>query len=378
MSNWGWSGGVGIVFGVVSFGLSFFLIVAVQYRRFGRFTGLRLLGAGAVSIYLTTLVAYTLLPLPTSRERVCAPTLQLVPFQFVSDIVTDTAGDGLLAILTSQAMLQVVFNVLLFVPLGVIVRGFFSRGLGTSVLVGLVASVLIEATQYTGIWGLYACPYRVADIDDVLTNTLGAVIGALLGPVVLGWMPGQRALAATRATPRPVTIRRRWLGMAIDLVLFGALGSALTIPYVLIWIATTGAAPDAPDPARTALGTLVPALVVFVIPALRGTGASLGQSAVWLAPRWRAHPTLGRRIARALTVGGAYGVLLFVSDLTLLLSGTAAFLAHLLLVADFVAVPFTPGAAGLSGILTGATMRDQREPVTGPADPGNSPSHRRE
>lgn len=361
MGSWGWSAGIGIVFGVLSFALSFFLIIAVQYRRYGRFTGRRLLGAAAVSVYLTTLVAYTLLPLPISQSATCAPTLQPVPFAFVSDVVRETAGDGLLSTLTSRAILQVVFNVLLFIPLGVIVRGFFSRGVGVTVLAGFVASVLVEITQYTGIWGLYSCPFRVADVDDLLTNTVGTVIGALLGPVVLGWMPRQRELAALRATPRPVTVRRRWLGMAIDLALFGAAGAALTIPYVLLWIAATGTTPEEPDLVRNALGTLVPAVIVFVLPALLGAGASLGQSAVWLAPRWRAEPSTARRIARSASTGGTYGVLLFVADLAGPVAGFAGLLATLVVIAAFIAVPLTRDAAGLSGVLTRATMRDQRE-----------------
>jgi glycopeptide antibiotics resistance protein len=360
VSAWEWSGAIGIVLGVVSFGFTFLLIIGLQYRRYGRFTGLRLLGAAAVNIYLTTLIAYTLLPLPSSREAVCAPILQLVPFHFVRDIATDTAGDGVMATLTSQAVLQVVFNVLLFVPFGVIVRGFFSRGLLATVAAGFAASVIIEVTQYTADWGLYSCPYRVADIDDVLTNTVGAMVGALLGPVMLGWMPRQRQLLAHRAAPRPVTVRRRWLGMAIDLALFGALSFIITLPYSLLWILTTGAVAESPDVIGATLGTLVPAIIVFIVPAVRGTGASIGQSAVWLAPQWRSGPSLGRRVARAVSVGGSYGVLVFVSQLSLPVSGAAAFLSILLLVVNLAAVPLTRDAAGLSGLLTGAVMRDER------------------
>jgi glycopeptide antibiotics resistance protein len=360
VSTWEWSGEIGIILGVVTFGFTFLLIIGLQYRRYGRFTGLRLLGAAAVNIYLTTLIAYTLLPLPSSRETVCAPTLQLVPFHFVSDIMKDTSGDGVLATLASQATLQVVFNILLFVPFGVIVRGFFSRGLRATVAAGFAASVIIELTQYTADWGLYSCPYRVADIDDVLTNTIGAMIGAILGPVMLGWMPRQQQLLAHRAAPQPVTLRRRWLGMAIDLALFGTLSFILTLPYNLLWILTTGAVAKPPDVMGAALGALVPAIIVFIVPAVRGTGASIGQSAVWLAPQWRTSPSFRRRIARAFSVGGSYGILVFISQLQLPVSGVAAFVSILLLLVNLAAVPLSRDAAGLSGLLTGAVMRDQR------------------
>ena len=363
MDVWGRPAVIGIAFGLVVFAVTFFPIVAVQYRRYGRFTVLRLLGAAAVSVSSTTLLAYTLVPLPDSTSKVCAPTLELVPFHSVGDILTDTAGDGLVATLTSAAMLQVVFNVLLFVPLGIIVRGFFGRGLATTVLAGFAASVLIESTQYTALWGVYSCAYRVADVDDVITNTLGALVGALLGPWLLRWMPRERALAAARSTPRPVTVWRRWLGMAIDLALFTVIGGVLTVPYALVVVALGGTALRSTDPVSAALGSIVPALLVFVLPALRHTGASLGQSAVWLRPHWARPASAPRRLARAASVGGLYGVLVFVSRLDVPGASLVGGLGTLLLVAAFVAVPLSHGR-GLSALVSGAVVRDERDPAT--------------
>ncbi|WP_407319692.1 VanZ family protein [Isoptericola halotolerans] len=90
----------------------------------------------------------------------------------------------------------------------------------------LAASLLIELTQYTGIYGLIGCSYRVADVDDVLTNTLGGLLGALMAPLVLRWMPQPRELAGSRLDPRPVTVWRRWLGMVVDLFAVSALAGA--------------------------------------------------------------------------------------------------------------------------------------------------------
>jgi hypothetical protein len=298
---------------------------------------------------------------------VCSPQIQLVPFHFLSDIARDTAGDGVLATLTNTATLQVVFNVLLFVPFGIIVRGFYSRGLAVTVIAGLAASVLIEATQYTAIWGVYSCSYRLADVDDVMTNTLGALVGALLGPVVLAWMPRERALKAARATPRPVTVWRRWLGMAIDLALFSAIGTALVIPYRLLLIATTGTVPDTPGALEAALGALVPALLVFVLPAARRTGASLGQSAVWLSPHWSRPTSAVLRMLRAASVGGFYGVLVFASRLDWPVAEAAGVASSLLLLVALVAVPLTRERAGLSGLVTGAVMHDERAVEEAPA-----------
>ena len=362
MVIWAWSAEIGILFGVGAFGVAFLPIIAIQYRRYGRFTALRLLGAAAVSIYIATLIAYTLLPLPASTDATCAARLQLVPFHFVADIAKESAGMGLQSLVLGRATLQVVFNVALFVPLGVIVRGFFSRSLPVAVGIGIATSLFIEATQYTGIWGVYSCAYRLADVDDVMTNTLGAFAGALLAPTALAWMPTQRQFRATRDDARAVTVWRRWLGMAIDAALFSILGPVIDGAYRIIRLASMSHVPPTPDLVDAVLGSLLPAVLIFLVPAVRRSGASLGQTAVWLVPSWPKPASLARRLLRAASVGGLYGALIFASQLAPIatIAGAAA---AVLAAAAVISVPFTRAARGLSGLIAGSTMRDERTPV---------------
>ena len=69
-------------------------------------------------------------------------------------------------------LLGVIGNVVLFVPLGAILR---ARGVerGRAVLYGLALSTAIELTQL-------AVPGRTTSVDDVLLNTVGVVLGHLL------------------------------------------------------------------------------------------------------------------------------------------------------------------------------------------------------
>lgn len=75
---------------------------------------------------------------------------QLHPFQFLSDLeaARRAGGSGL------RVVSQLVLNVALFVPLGMVVRHLFKRGFVVTVLLGLGVSGLIELTQLTGNWGL--------------------------------------------------------------------------------------------------------------------------------------------------------------------------------------------------------------------------------
>ena len=347
---------IAVVGGVGLFILLFAPVLLVQYRRYGRVSVARLLGAAAFSIYGVAIVAYTLFPLPADTGVRCAPLVQLIPFHVVSDVVRDTAGLPITGVLGSPAVLQFVFNIALFVPLGVIVRRYLSRGIIVATLTGLAVSLLVETTQYTGIWGLYDCAYRLADVDDLIANSTGALVGALIAPLVLFWMPGDAQLRPRRLEPRPVTARRRWLGMLFDWLLFGAVGVVIAVPLVGLPRAL-GA--DVPTWVEAILSTLVPGILVFLLPALRGTGATFGQRAVWLTPDWGSEPPVGRRMLR-ISVALVWTVLLLLGELApdtaLALVGS---LAGLLALVEVVAVGLTHGR-GIGARLAGASFVDSR------------------
>lgn len=67
-------------------------------------------------------------------------------------------------------------NIILFIPFGFLVpiafKSLRTKVMGTTFL-GMLFSILIESSQY-----LFT--YRVSNIDDVILNTLGAFIGAVM------------------------------------------------------------------------------------------------------------------------------------------------------------------------------------------------------
>jgi len=358
---------VGVVGGVLLFGVLLVPILLFQVRRYGTLNGPRLVGAAAVAVYGVALVAYTLLPLPAGDLAVwCAAhgygSAQLRPFQFVADVRTETAGESLATALRSPAVLQVVLNVVLFVPWGVIVRRFVGWRLLPTVLSALGASLVIETTQYTGIFGLIPCSYRVGDVDDLLTNTLGGLLGALVAPVVLRWMPRSRDLAAHRGEARPVTVWRRWFGMLVDAAAFVGLGFVLDVGYRLVLVAAGRPVPTGEDTVDWVVGNVVPFLVVFAWPALVGGGASWGQRAVWLEPLWSGRP---RRLLRGAVPGGLWGLCGVLASLPAGwevpdVAAVARVVQVALAVVAVVAVPLTRGRRGLSGVVSGAIVVDVR------------------
>lgn len=375
MSDYPTLAALGMVVGTGSFLAILVPLLVVQYWRYGRLSPTRLLATAAISVYLCSLIAFTLFPLPTVAEACGArtgPILQAVPFGFLGDIVEEAGKTSLPAALTSFVTMQVVLNVVLFVPFGVLVRGMTHRGIALTTVAGLATSLLIEATQYTGVWGLYPCGFRVADVDDLLTNTAGALIGALLAPLVVGWI--RPAAALRTAPPAAVTAPRRLLGMGLDWSLLTAVSVMATVAVmgvkaVLLSAGANGAERSAAADAtmltapQQALATLGAALLVVALPALIGSGASWGQRMVGITPVWAGvRAPVGRRLLRAGAVGGVYAagrVLPALLDGWLLLPSMIALGSALVVLVALVSA-LVGDHRGLSGWASGARMVDRR------------------
>ena len=158
-------------------------------------------------LYLAGLLIFTLLPLPSDPVAACAAIIHwdnYTPFgSFVA--VADQFRDGESLRGTLYA-LSILLNIALFVPLGALAettwrirrmrrapegapadgsrlaRSIPHRRVLAWVAIGCVVSCLIELTQYTGLFGVVPCSYRVVDIDDVIMNTLGTYAGVRLLP----------------------------------------------------------------------------------------------------------------------------------------------------------------------------------------------------
>ena len=85
---------------------------------------------------------------------------------------------------------NVVGNVALFVPLGAALVWRFGLDLRRVLAIALVASVVVEAIQYTSGIG------RSVDINDVVLNTAGGVIGAVCMSWVLSRAPDLKVVPA--------------------------------------------------------------------------------------------------------------------------------------------------------------------------------------
>lgn len=129
--------------------------------------------------YLCGVVAFTFLPLPETEEFTCNGSLYYPRFflGWSLELALRDNGGNLIQALTSRYILQVLLNILLFIPLGLFLNRYLQMRFRTATLVAFGCTLLIELTQVTGLWGYYSCAYRTFDVEDILANTTGALLG---------------------------------------------------------------------------------------------------------------------------------------------------------------------------------------------------------
>ena len=178
------------------------------------------------SFVLYFLCAYfmTILPLPARDSlqdmRPISELIQLIPFANFASIRQET-------LLRDIAVL--VFNVVLTMPLGFYLRTLFDFNLKRTVVAGLCVALFYEVSQLTGLFFIYPRPWRIFDVDDLMINTLGAVVGYWLTPAAARVLPGYTQLKKLRLVlGSEVSFRRRFLSGTIDMAVVLLLSMVLS------------------------------------------------------------------------------------------------------------------------------------------------------
>lgn len=198
-----------------------------QYRRYGSISAWKTFLVASFIFYLMCAYFMVILPLPADRTIYVpgAQHPQLVPFRFMqqleaSGIENIASVSGLLAFLRLPAVYTVYFNVLLTVPFGVYLRYLFHRRWWQALLLGFGLTLFFELSQFTGLFGIYEHPYRLFDVDDLITNTAGAMLGFWLSFPLCRFLPDLRDVderSIVRGSEH-TSFTRRLLAFVIDII----------------------------------------------------------------------------------------------------------------------------------------------------------------
>ncbi|WP_342760317.1 VanZ family protein [Paenibacillus sp. PK3_47] len=220
----------------------------MQYRRHGYINKIRALVLYLLLLYLLNAFYLIMLPFPASRHNLplSGNLIQPVPLQFLQDIA-DSAGllpetpSSYLTLLREPAFYQAVFNVILTIPFGIFLGYYFQTRWVVCILLSFVLSLMFEITQITGIYGYFDHPYRIFDVDDLITNTLGGIIGYRIALWISGLLPKIDQLDSREdLSAKKVSYTRRAIAFMTDFFVWvtGALLiNSLSLPGAY-WIST--------------------------------------------------------------------------------------------------------------------------------------------
>ena len=271
-----------------------------QYRKLGSVPKWRSLLVYLFVFYLICAYFLAILPLPESRTALVpyAQTPQLVPFYFFNGLFvwsgfSISAPSTWIYAITNVIFLESAFNVLYMVPLGMFCRYYLKRKWWQALLIGFGFSLFLELSQLSGLYGIYEFPYRLFDVDDLILNTFGCVLGFwFIGPAAK-LLPNMTVIdQEAREQGIRASLMKRMISFLFDLIIAEfAFVAFVVLPSLFgLWtldLRAIAAQVLGAQAASGALAMLVISQIVFwllffiLVPAFFG-GQTLGQRALRL------------------------------------------------------------------------------------------------
>jgi len=241
-----------IIFPMVAMVMAIPLLVH-NYRRYGSMPLVRTVVVYSFMFYLLCAYFLVILPLP-DVDKVAAYTWKpynLIPFDYVAAFINESgfriADPSTYKVLwTKMYLLEPLFNIVMMLPFGVYLRYYFKAGWRKVALLGFLLSLFFELTQLSGLYGAYPRAYRLFDVNDLMDNTTGALLGYALEPVLLRFLPDRDRLdEMAYQKGRRVTILRRLIAFSADVMFTIAIMALMYLvakPPLWVMIVVPGAA----------------------------------------------------------------------------------------------------------------------------------------
>ena len=172
-----------------------------NYYKYGSVSFYRSIIIFTFAFYMLCAFYLTILPLPDPakvKENV-GPFTQFIPFYFIYDFFKNTSFNihnfsSVIRIFTKGVFLQPLFNTILLLPFGIYLSYYFKRNFKQVFFLTALLSLFYETTQITGLYGIYEKPYRIFDVDDIILNTFGGVLGYFIGTYISKILPDREAI----------------------------------------------------------------------------------------------------------------------------------------------------------------------------------------
>ena len=226
-----------------------FPFLIYHYRKYGSVSFFRSIVVYSFYFYLLCCFFLVIMPLP-SRSAVALytrPYYNLKPFYFVPDFISSAVFDPTdistyFLIFKQFKYLEPIFNILMVIPFGIYLRYYFKCGFFKTLFFSFCLSLFFEVTQITGLYFIYPRPYRLFDVNDLINNTLGGVIGFMICPLLSFFLPSREKIDMNDyINSMNVSVFKRFVALAIDYflllvcVLIGGFFVHFRIKYICIF-----------------------------------------------------------------------------------------------------------------------------------------------
>lgn len=197
-----------------------------NYKKYGSIMSLRLWIIYSFILYMLITYCLIILPLPSAEkaQALRGHHMQLNPLNFIFDIIKNTKIDlnhpkSFLTIFNNWGFLTTIFNIFMTLPFGFYLRYYFQNNLKQVLIKTFLLSLFFELTQLSGLYFIYQGNYRLFDVDDLITNTLGGLLGFLLAGALTKFLP-TRAEIDQKSYDRSqkISLLRRFIAMFFDIV----------------------------------------------------------------------------------------------------------------------------------------------------------------
>ena len=214
-----------LVFPIVAFILTIPFLIH-QYQKYGAIPFFKSVIFYSLILYLITAYFMVILPLPSKElvSKLKTVYVQLEPFHFITDIrmttsIKITTIRELLNFLNKPTVYTILFNFLLTMPFGFYLRYFFKKKWYQTIILTFLLSLFFELTQLSGLYGYYPRPYRIFDVDDLIINTTGGLLGHIFAPLLMLFLPNRDELEKkSYSKGQKVSLTRRTLSFFIDIL----------------------------------------------------------------------------------------------------------------------------------------------------------------
>ena len=199
--------------------------IAYNYHKYGSVISLKVVIVYSFIFYILCMYCLVILPLPSPEKAATLHShkMQLEPFLFIKDILqrSDIIKDQprtWLSVVLNKAFLVNILNLFLALPFGMYLRYYFKRSFIETLVLSFLLSLFFEITQLTGLYFLYSGSYRLFDVDDLIVNTSGGLLGFLLMGPFMKFLPSRDELdEISYKKGMEVSLTRRFISFFFDM-----------------------------------------------------------------------------------------------------------------------------------------------------------------